>query len=223
MKAIGYVRVSTDGQAQDGVSLDAQEAKLRAWAELNGAESVSIFVDAISGKRADNRPGLQEALNAVGKGDALIVYSLSRLARSTKDTIAIAEALDKKGADLVSMAEKIDTTTAAGKMVFRMLAVLSEFERDQISERTRLALDHKRACGEKTGGDVPYGYRLEDGHLVPDAGEQKAIALIRRLHAAGNSLRQIARELEARGYRTKTGRTHWHPQSVKQIIERIAA
>jgi len=204
--------------------MDAQEAKLRAWADMNGAESVTIFTDAgLSGKRADNRPALQDALNAVGKGDALIVYSLSRLARSTKDTITIADVLEKRGADLVSMAEKIDTTTAAGKMVFRMLAVLSEFERDQVSERTRLALDHKRANGEKTGGDVPYGYRVEDGRLVPDAGEQKAVALIRELHAAGNSLRQIARELEARGYRTKTGRTHWHPQSVKQIIEREAA
>ena len=71
MRTIGYVRVSTEGQAQDGVSLDAQEAKVRAWAELNNADSVSIFVDAgLSGKRADNRPGLQEALNAVGKGDA---------------------------------------------------------------------------------------------------------------------------------------------------------
>ncbi len=224
MKAIGYVRVSTEGQVQDGVSLSAQEAKLRAWADLNGAAGVVVFRDAgLSGKRADNRPGLQEALNIVGKGDALVVYSLSRLARSTKDTLAIAETLDKRGADLVSLSERIDTTTAAGKMVFRMLAVLSEFERDQVSERTKLALEHKRACGEKTGGDVPYGYRLVDGRLVPDLGEQKAIRLIRRLHAAGNSLRQIARELETRGYRTKTGRLHWHPQSVKQILERVAA
>jgi len=224
MKAIGYVRVSTEGQAQDGVSLDAQEAKVHAWANLNSAESVTVFRDAgLSGKRADNRPGLQEALSAVGKGDALIVYSLSRLTRSTKDTITIAEALDKRGADLVSLSEKIDTTTAAGKMVFRLMAVLSEFERDQIGERTRLALDHKRACGEKTGGDVPYGYRLEGGRLVPDAGEQKAVVLIHELRGAGNSLRRIARELEARGYRTKTGLIHWHPQIVKQILERKAA
>lgn len=224
MKAIGYVRVSTEGQAQDGISLDAQEAKARAWADLNNAESVTVFCDAgISGKRADNRPGLQQALAAVGPGDALIVYSLSRLARSTKDTITIAETLAKRGADLVSLSEKIDTTTAAGKMVFRMLAVLSEFERDQVSERTRLALGHKRSCGEKTGGDVPYGFRLEAGKLVPDAGEQKALALIRELHAAGHSLREIARELEERGYTTKTGRLHWHPQSVKQILEREAA
>lgn len=224
MKVIGYTRVSTDGQAQDGVSMAAQEAKLRAWADLNGAESVTIFRDAgISGKRADNRPGLQAALDEVGKGDALVVYSLSRLARSTKDTITIAEALDKRGADLVSLSEKIDTTTAAGKMVFRMLAVLSEFERDQVSERTRLALGHKRSLGEKTGGDVPFGFRLEAGKLVPDEGEQKALQLIAELHAAGESLRSIAAVLEARGYQTKTGRAHWHPQSVKQIIERKVA
>jgi DNA invertase Pin-like site-specific DNA recombinase len=221
MNAIGYVRVSTEGQAQDGVSMDAQEAKVRAWADLNGAESVTVFTDAgISGKRADNRPGLQDALNSVSKGDALVVYSLSRLARSTKDTITIADTLDRRGADLVSLSEKIDTTTAAGKMVFRMLAVLAEFERDQVSERTRFALAHKRATGEKTGGDVPYGYRMEAGRLVPDTGEQKAVALIRELRDAGNSLRQIARELEQRGYRTKTGRRHWHPKTVAAIIDR---
>ena len=221
MKAIGYVRVSTEGQAQDGVSMAAQEAKIRAWAELNDAEAVTLFRDAgLSGKRADNRPGLQAALGAVSKGDALLVYSLSRLARSTKDTITIAERLDKQGADLVSLSEKIDTTSAAGKMVFRMLAVLSEFERDQVSERTRMALAHKRANGEKTGGDVPFGFRLRDGHLVPHKRERKAIALIHDLRAKGYSLRSIAGELESNGYRTKTGRKHWNPKTISTIIER---
>lgn len=224
MKAIIYTRVSTNGQAEDGVSMEAQESKARAWADLNGAEGTLVFRDAgLSGKRADNRPGLQDALNAVGEGDALIVYSLSRLARSTKDTITIAEALDKRSADLVSLSERIDTTTAAGKMVFRILAVLSEFERDQVSERTRFALAYKRASGEKTGGDVPYGFRIEEGKLVSDAGEQKAISLIHRLRGKGYTLRGIAQELEARGYRTKTGRAHWHPQSVKQILKREVA
>ena len=108
-------------------------------------------------------------------------------------------------------------------MVFHMLAVLSEFERDQVSERTRFALQHKRACGEKTGGDVPYGYQLEGARLVADAPEQRAITLISELRLAGHSLRQIARELEARGYKTKSGLTRWHPQIVKQILERKAA
>lgn len=223
MKAIGYVRVSTEGQATEGVSMEAQESKIRAWADLNSAEGVTIYTDAgLSGKRADNRPGLQAALSALGKGDALIVYSLSRLARSTKDTITIAESLDKRNADLVSLSEKIDTTTAAGKMVFRMLAVLSEFERDQVSERTRFALAHKRAQGEKTGGDVPYGFRLEEGRLIADENEQRAIRLIRTLREQGHTLREIAARLEAEGFKTKTGLARWNPKTVRAIMERAA-
>ena len=221
MKAIGYVRVSTQGQVEDGVSLDAQEAKVRAWADLNGAAEVVIFRDeGISGKRSDNRPGLQDALAAVGKGDALIVYSLSRLSRSTRDTLALSDLLTKKEADLVSLSEKIDTTSAAGKMVFRLLAVLSEFERDQISDRTRFALAHKRTLGEKTGGSVPYGFRVRAGKLYPIPAEQKAVRLILDLAAAGESLRGICRKLEGAGVARKNGSRTWHPQSVLRIIER---
>lgn len=221
MKAIGYVRVSTAGQRDDGVSLDAQEAKIRAWADLNGAEDVVIFRDeGLSGKRSDNRPGLVAALDAGGRGDALVVYSLSRLSRSTKDTITIAEALAKKESDLVSLSEKIDTTTAAGKMVFRMLAVLSEFERDQISDRTRFALAHKRANGQKTGGDVPFGFRARKGKLYPIPEEQDAIRRILDLHGTGASLRAICRKLEGAGVARKKGAGGWHPQAVLRIIER---
>lgn len=221
MKAVGYIRVSTQGQVEDGVSLDAQEAKVRAWADLNGADEVLIFRDeGLSGKRSDNRPGLTAALEAAGKGDALIVYSLSRLSRSTRDTLSIADALTKREADLVSLSEKIDTTTAAGKMVFRMLAVLSEFERDQIADRTRFALAHKRANHEKTGGDVPFGYRAEDGKLYPDPAEQTTVALVMDLSARGTSLRGICRELVSAGFPMKNGKLTWHPQSVRRIIER---
>jgi len=221
MKAIGYVRVSTEGQVEDGVSLDAQEAKIRNWAELNEASEVRIFKDGgISGSRADNRPGLQAALDAVGWGDALIVYSLSRLSRSTKDTLNLSEVLHKKDADLVSLSEKIDTTSAAGKMVFRLLAVLSEFERDQISDRTKAALQYKRQNGEKTGGDVPFGYRARAGKLYADPKEQEAIRLILELREKGESLRDICRALEAGRYQRKSGGSSWHPQAVSSIIER---
>lgn len=221
MKVIGYIRVSTEGQAMDGVSLDAQESKLRAWAELNDADNFLLFCDAgVSGKRADNRPGLRNALESIEKGDALIVYSLSRLTRSTEDTIRIARDLEAKGADLVSLNEKIDTTTAAGKMVFRMLAVLNEFERDQVSERTRHALAHKRIQGFKTGGSVPFGYSVDGGKLIPDSGEQKAIKLILKLRDKGHSLRKIAVELEKRGIHTKNGCTDWNPKTLAAIIRR---
>ncbi len=117
-QAVGYIRVSTEGQVVDGVSLDAQRAKIEAWALLNDYTLTAVHVDAgISGKNC-NRLGLQAALSDCRKGSALVVYSLPRLTRSTKDTIEISERLTKVGADLVSLSEKIDTTSAAGKMVF---------------------------------------------------------------------------------------------------------
>ena len=217
MKAVAYTRVSTFAQAEDGVSLDAQAAKIRAWAELNGYEFGGLFSDAgLSGAKA-NRPGLAAALDAVGKGDALVVYSLSRLARNTSHTLEIASELDKRGADLVSLSEKIDTTTAAGKMVFRMLAVLSEFERDQLAERTKLAMSHMKAQGQRVGS-IPYGKRLADDGvtLTDDDTEQETISLVRSLRHNGYTLTAIASELKARGFQPK-GKA-WHPQTVKNIL-----
>ena len=205
--AIAYLRVSTQGQVDDGVSLDAQRAKIEAWCTLNDYELTAVHVDAgISGKSALNRPGLQDALNDCRRDCALIVYSLSRLARSTKDTIEISERLSKVGADLVSLSEKIDTTSAAGKMVFRMLAVLAEFERDQIAERTTTAMQFKKAQGERVGA-VPYGYTLAaDGvNLQPDPVEQDVIRQAKELHTGGMSLRKVAAELQRRGFSARNG------------------
>jgi site-specific DNA recombinase len=125
-----------------------------------------------------------------------------------------------KEADLVSLSEKIDTTTAAGKMVFRMLAVLSEFERDQISDRTRFALAHKRQIGEKTGGSVPFGYHSRKGKLYDNVEEQKTIALIIEWASKGETLRSICRKLEDGNSIRKNGSTTWHPQTVADILKR---
>src|SRR4051812_45369527 len=186
MRVVSYCRVSTEIQAAEGVSLDAQRGRIAAWCAANGGglDPADVFLDAgISGKRYDNRPGLTAALDAVtaAPGAVLLVYSLSRLARSTRDTIAIAERLERAGADLVSLSEKIDTTSAAGKMVFRMLAVLAEFERDLIAERTRAAMGHKRQKKERISRTAPYGSDLAgDGRtLVDNPRELEAVGLIR--------------------------------------------
>ena len=224
MKAVGYIRVSSTGQAQDGVSLDAQRAKIRAWAEANDAALIEIYADeGISGTKG-NRPGLLQAIEyAERHGAALVVYSLSRLSRSTRDTLSIAESLDRAGADLVSLSEKIDTTTAAGKMVFRMLAVLNEFERDQVSDRTKTALSHKKAVGEKTGGHCPYGYQVDqEGRLHVDPAEREVVDLIHELRGKGWNYSAISRHVNERGYRTKLGR-QWHAQQVKNVILHEAA
>ncbi len=149
LKAIGYLRVSTQGQVDDGVSLEAQRAKINAWCEVNDYELGSVFVDeGISAKSTTNREGLRSALDAVGKDDTLVVYSMSRLTRSTKDMLIMAEGLEKRSVDLVSICEKIDTTSASGRMIFRMLAVLGEFERDLVSVRVQHCNTKKRKVSE---------------------------------------------------------------------------
>lgn len=224
-QAIGYIRVSTLDQATEGVSLDAQRGKIAAWCLANDVELAAVFVDAgVSGKRADNRAELQTALDAVTRcGGVLVVYSLSRLARSTKDTIEISDRLNSAGADLVSLSEKIDTTSAAGKMVFRMLAVMAEFERDLVSERTTVALRHKQARGERVG-KVPFGFDLAaDGvSLVANEREQAVLSLIGELRDRGLSLRKIADELTSRGIQTKEGNRRWCNTTIGRIVNRAA-
>lgn len=220
-QAFAYIRVSTLGQAEEGVSLDAQRSKIAAWCAVMGYELVGTYADeGISGSRVDKRPGLQAALDAVcGHGGVLVVYSLSRLARNTRETLELGERLARAGADLVSLSEKIDTTSAAGKMVFRMLAVLNEFERDQVSERTTMAMQHKKANGERVSGRVPYGQKLSnDGvHLEAHADEQAVIALARQLHAEGLSSRAIAVQLEARGLVSRVG-TRFTPSAILAMV-----
>lgn len=221
-KAVIYVRVSTARQAEEGISKDAQLSRAMAWCEAQGYSSIGVFKDnGVSGKRIGNRPGIQAALNEACKQKAaLVVYSLSRLARSTKDALSIAERLDRAGADLVSLSEQIDTTSAAGKMVFRMLAVLAEFERDLVSERTAAALAHKRANGYKTGGRVPFGFDVDDkGRLTENPEEQKTLGIIHSLRRKELTLRAIASDLSRRGINGKTG-VPWSAKTVKAILDR---
>lgn len=220
MKAIGYIRVSTQGQVEDGVSLEAQQAKIQAWCLANDYQLVEVFTDAgISGKAMDNREGLQQTLDSMDQGIALVTYSMSRISRSTRDMLSLADKLEKVGADLVSLTEKIDTTTAAGKMVFRMLAVLNEFERDQVSERTKAALAHKKAKGERVG-TVPYGYSLADDgiNLIDNPVEKAILQDIQQLRCQGYRLREITEQLNKDGLLTRRG-TEWRLQYVHNLLK----
>ena len=217
-QAIGYARVSTAGQAEEGVSLAAQEERIKAWCLAHAYGLSAVEVDAgLSGGRADNRPALQRALDAVCKAKGvLVVYSLSRLARSTRDAIDIMERLHGAGADLVSLTENIDTTTAMGKLFFRLMAALAEFERDIISERTSMAMAHKRGRGEYTGGEAPYGFRVVDGMVVEDEDEQRIVRMIRRMKGDGMTSADIQRFLNGCGVQCRG--SVWHAKSVRRIL-----
>jgi DNA invertase Pin-like site-specific DNA recombinase len=219
MKCIGYVRVSTGRQAREGVSLDAQESKIRAAAIGLGADSVAFFRDeGLSGRSRRNRPGLQAALEALGPGDALICYSISRLARSIRDCLNIADEVKRRGGRLSSLSESIDTDTAAGKLLFRTLANMYEFESDIIGERVAGVWSYKRARGEKTGGAIPFGYSVRRGRLVPRAKEHVALQDMLKRRKRGESLRAIGKRLEAAGIRRRNGGAAWSAQAVKQTI-----
>lgn len=207
-RAVAYVRVSTEQQASEGVSLAAQRRRIERYCEAHDLALVEVFADeGVSGSRASNRPGLESALKRVcAERGVLIVYSLSRLARSTRDTLDIASRLERAGADLCSLSERIDTTSASGKMIFRLLAVLAEFERDQCSERTRLALRFKRDRGERYCHDAPYGYKWRSGRLVPNSREQVILTRARALHRKGWSYRRIARRFALEGVTNRAGR-----------------
>lgn len=221
-QAIGYIRVSTEKQADKGVSLEAQQAKIEHWCKANGYELLKVYVDAgISGKRMDTRKELLAALASLKKGMALVSYSLSRLARSTKDLIEISELVAKKKGDLVSLSESIDTTTAAGKMMFQMLAVLSEFERNLTAERTSGALQHKKATGQKYTNQTPYGFEAIEGRLVQVQQEAEVVAEIQSARAGGSTLQAIADSLNGRGIPTKTGKL-WAPATIHLLLKRTA-
>jgi DNA invertase Pin-like site-specific DNA recombinase len=216
-RAIAYLRVSTDEQATSGVSLAMQETRTRAWCESQGRELVAVFSDpGLSGKDTA-RPGLVKALEALRPDTALVIYSLSRLARSARFALELAERIKAAGATLVSLTESLDTGTAAGQMFYGILAALAQFEADLIRERTTAALAHKRSRGERTG-TVPWGYAVADDgeHLVESPVEVEARAFAVDLRARGLSLRDIGRRLADAGYRPR-GRA-WHPGSVRHML-----
>ena len=222
--AYAYVRVSTEEQAVGGVSLAAQRASARKYCDLHGLHLAHIHADeGLSGKRADNRPGLQDAIQAAcSDRGILVVHSLSRLARSTRDAIDIADQLAKAGADLVSISEKIDTTNGMGRFFFTTIAALAQLERDLISERTAAAMAYKRSRRERVSGKIPLGYDLADDgvQLVVNRAEQRVVRRILKLHRDGLSSRQIIERLERAGTAPKNG-GRWHPKVVDKATSRL--
>jgi DNA invertase Pin-like site-specific DNA recombinase len=221
-KAIGYIRVSTEMQVNEGVSLDAQTAKIRAYCELNDLELVEIICDAGKSAKTTNREGLQKCLSMIASGEAsaLVVYKLDRLSRKVLDTLNLISEIESHGASLHSISEKLDTSSALGKFFVNMTAALAQLERDQISERVTMAMAHKKDEGQHCGA-APFGFEMVDKELQRVESQHHAIAIITEMRANGAALRTIADHLNGEGIPTQRG-GNWQASTINNILKREA-
>lgn len=182
--------MSTDDQVSNGVSLDAQEARICAYATALNISLDEVVVDAGQSAKSLDRPGVRRIIDGVKCGTigAIIILKLDRLTRSTRDLADVLELFQKADAALVSVSESLDTKSASGRMVVGMLGVVAQWEREAIGERTATALTHKRGRVE-VYGPVPFGYRRVKTKLIADIREQRVISEMRAMLDAGESLR----------------------------------
>ena len=223
-RAAAYIRVSTEEQAHEGISLEAQRAQLTAYCTLRGMELVEIYCDAgvSAGTPLHKRPEgkrLIEHTMARGRVDAVIAYKLDRLFRNTLDCLQVLEQWERHqvALHLVDMGgQAIDTSSAMGRFFMTIMAGVAEMERNMTRDRTIMAMQHKRARGGVVG-TPPLGFAPNaQGLLEPVEHEVAALERIKELSALGYSVRQIAATLNHEGYACRGRR--WHKTSVHRWL-----
>ena len=222
-QAIIYSRFSPRPDPDRCTSIEFQESKCRAYCEAKGFDVLALYRDAgLSGKRADNRPGFQQALLHVTKiGGVLVAYDMNRVTRGIIDAVETSNLLAKHHADLAFVTQSIDTTNATGRAFFYFMAVLGQREREQTGERTAAKLQDMREKGLRISGQPRYGYKLNPAdpkRVIPDLTEQAVIKDVLRWHEQGRGPREITRMLVKEGY---PFRGHsWNHVTVIRIVRR---
>jgi DNA invertase Pin-like site-specific DNA recombinase len=228
---VGYIRVSTEEQASEGVSLAAQEATVRAYCTMRGLDLVELVIDAgvSAGTPLASRPGGARvaALADAGRVRGVVACKLDRLFRDAADCLGVTKGWDAAGVafHLIDLGgQSIDTSTATGRFFLTVMAGAAEMERNLIRERTSAAMAHKKACGEYTGGNAPFGWSVgADGvHLEANPVEQAIIREARELSSAGLSLRKVGAALAERGMLPRSGGP-WHAKTVRDLLDSEAA
>ncbi|WP_432408450.1 recombinase family protein [Wukongibacter sp. M2B1] len=215
-RAALYIRVSTQEQALEGYSIDAQRDKLISFCSLKDWSIEDIYVDGgFSGTNMD-RPQLQRLLSSLKNIDIILVYKLDRLSRSQKDILyLVEEKFLANNINFVSIMESFDTSSAFGKAMIGILAVFAQLERETIIERTKLGKERRAKEGHWNGGPAPIGYDLIDGKLIINEFEaiqiRKAFDLYR--NHGQNKTAEILNEM---GYKTKYG--NWKGRSISRIL-----
>lgn len=225
-QAVGYIRVSTDMQATDGLSLDAQTAAIDHYCSAHGMKLVRLCKDVLSGAKA-NRPGLQEALETLHRGaDVLVVLKFDRLSRSIKHFCELYEQHFKSGEkELVAIRESIRLDSSLGRALVSILLVFAQMEREATAERTREAVFHIRQRGYHHG-KAPYGYKAVSAPdnprfrvLVEDPEEQSIMVRIRAWIRQGFGMPEIAAGLSQEGIKAPQGQ-RWRTSFLYLLAER---
>lgn len=229
MRIVGYVRVSTDRQAETGLGLDIQRRAIRAWCKAGGHRLVTIHEDAgVSGSNGvDSREGLPLVLEAIRdrQADAVAVLRLDRLARALSvQEAALATVWRFGGRMFTTESGEVlpdDPDDPMRTAMRQMAGVFAELEKRMLVKRLT---DGRRRKAELGGfaafGSPAYGTRSVDGGLVADERELQALGRIRELHDAGRSLREIAGQLTSEGHKPKRAAI-WHPESLRRIVGRL--
>jgi site-specific DNA recombinase len=206
MKVAAYIRVSTEDQAREGVSLEAQAERLRAYCVAKDWTLTVLEADeGLSAKTLD-RPGMGRVLARVESRqvDVVLVYKLDRLTRSVADLARLVELFERRGVALVSLVESLDATTATGRLMMNLLASVSQWEREVIGERTQEAMSYKKQH-RQVYSPVPYGFAREGTALVEDEAEMRIVRQMREWRGQGWTLTAIADTLNKQGVPTKRG------------------
>ncbi len=221
MRLVGYVRVSTNMQADEGHSVDEQEARLHSYCATYEHELIAVMSDPGASASTLQRPGLQAALAMVadGRAQGLIVTKLDRLTRSVKDLGSLIEAGAGTKYALVSVVDHLDTNTASGRLTLNILVSVSQWEREATGERTKATLKYMKSQGMYLGA-VPYGYTLDRAttRLVPNVEQQRVLTYMRGLRET-TSLEGIARKLNNTGILGAQG-GRWTANRVMMVLRR---
>lgn len=217
MKVAIYTRVSTQMQAEKGVSLDAQKNELVEYCKKNNY-NYDIFEDAgISGKNITKRKELQKLLNNLKNYDIVLCYKLSRISRSVKDMANMLDKFQKNNVRFISLKENIDTEQATGKLLIYVISICAEIERDNISEFVKMAKKQQFESGKITAKKV-LGYDIKNKQLVINKKEANIIKFIFETYSKTHNYYQTAKMCNLKGFKGKKGQ-QFHASSIKTIIQ----